>query len=207
MTINIPEQYQSLKTKLETIVKKAIIQYELTSSHYNPSIDNTVTLTCKVTNVFGNNIANKTLTLYHNDVSLGTATTDANGEATWSYTFTDWYNYRFTCKNASLELQARGWRTAYEDSNYLVKYTDKLVSVTIHTQDASTINTTYAEYGADVLKDSARNIDLRPRMPVGTINTGGNIFVCRDNSYKIGRFRLSGSATSNAYAHFLYERK
>ena len=189
------------------ILGNAYYCYELSSSHNNPPIDSTVTLTCKVTNVFGNNVANKTLTLYNNGVSLGTATTNANGEANWSYTFTDWSNYIFTCKSASLNLQAKGWRTAYEDTSYLVKYTDKLVSVTLHTTTASTIDTTYREYGAEVLKDSARNIDLRPRMPIGTINAVSNIFVCRDNSYRIGRYRISGSATANGYAHFVYERR
>ena len=87
MAISIPEQYQSLKTKLETIVKKTIIQYELTSSDYNPNVGSTITITCTCKNILGNPIANKTLELMMNGVSQGTSTTNANGIATWSITF------------------------------------------------------------------------------------------------------------------------
>ena len=179
----------------------------LEPNNYNPQIDDEISITCTVQDVYGDPVANKSVTLYQDGTSEGTETTDNTGAATWTLTFSDWDVHHFNVANATLDLKAEGWRTAYDDTNYLVKYTDKLVSVTLHTTSTSTIDTTYREYGADVLKDSARDIDLRPRMPIGTINAGSNIFVCRDNSYKIGRYRISGSATANGYAHFVYERK
>ena len=195
------------KVPLGDILGSAYYRYELSSSNYNPTIDSTITITCTCKNVLGNPIANKTLELMMNGVSLGTSTTNANGIATFTVTFGDWGNKHFYIGNATLDLVVTGWRTVMNDSNYLVKYNDTLVSVTLHTTTPSTINTSYVEYGAEVLKDTNRNIDLRPRMPVGIINGSANCFVCRDNSYKIGRFRLSGSVTANGYAHFLYERR
>lgn len=195
------------KVPLKDILVRAYYQYELSSSNYNPHIDETITITCTFKNILGNPIPNKELTLMMNGVEQGTSTTNANGIATWTITLDTWGNKHFHIGNATLDLVVTGWRTVMNDSNYLVKYNDTLVSVTLHTTTPSTINTSYVEYGAEVLKDTNRNIDLRPRMPVGIINGSANCFVCRDNSYKIGTFRLSGSVTANGYAHFLYERR
>lgn len=195
------------KVPLKDILGRAYYQYELSSSNYNPHIDDTITITCICKNILGNPIPNKELTLMMNGIEQGTSTTNELGIATWSITFRAWGNKHFYIGNATLDLVVTGWRTAVQDSNYLVKYTDKLVSVTLHTTTTSTINTTYQEYEAEVLKDTNRNIDLRPRMPIGTINASANCFVCKDNSYKIGRFRLSGSTNARGYAHFLYERR
>lgn len=120
MAIDIPEQYQSLKTKLETIVKKTIIQYELTSSDYNPTINSTIIITCTCKNVLGNPISNKTLELFQNGTSVGTATTNANGVATFSYTFSNWDWHHFSCNGATLDLQATGMKQVKQSTNWTV---------------------------------------------------------------------------------------
>ena len=68
--------------------------YELTSSNYNPDINDTFDITCKVTNIRGNPVSNKEITLLENGetlfdtngVNVGTKTTNANGEYTWTIT-------------------------------------------------------------------------------------------------------------------------
>ena len=121
MAISIPEQYQSLKTKLETIVKRTIIQYELTSSDYNPNVGSTITITCTCKNVLGNPIADKELTLMMNGVSQGTSTTNANGIATWSITFGANGLKDFYIGNSHCTVYVGGYRKIY-DSNGLVWY-------------------------------------------------------------------------------------
>ena len=60
--------------------------YELSSSNYTPVLNGTITITCTVTDVYGDPIGNKSITLYKNDTSVSTKTTNSNGIATWSIT-------------------------------------------------------------------------------------------------------------------------
>ena len=99
--------------KAKTYLKEElddIIQYELTSSDYNPTIDSTITITCTCKNILGNPIANKTLELMMNGVSQGTSTTNVNGIATWSITFRAWGNKHFYIGNATLDFVVTGYR-------------------------------------------------------------------------------------------------
>lgn len=98
------------KVPLKDILGRAYYQYELSSSNYNPHIDETITITCTCKNVLGNPIANKTLELMMNDISHGTSITNANGIATWSITFKGWGNKHFYIGNATLDLVVTGWR-------------------------------------------------------------------------------------------------
>lgn len=97
--------------------------YEITPSNYNPTIDGSITISVRVTNVFGNTIDDKQVTLYSNGSTVGTATTNNVGVATFSYTFSDWDLHRFVVGNASLELQATGLKQVAQKTNNVVKYT------------------------------------------------------------------------------------
>ena len=98
------------KVPLGDILGRAYYQYELSSSNYNPHIDETITITCICKNILGNPIADKELELMMNGVSQGTSTTNANGIATWSLTFRGWGNKHFYIGNATLDLMVTGWR-------------------------------------------------------------------------------------------------
>ena len=98
------------KVPLRDILQNAYYQYELSSSNYNPHIDETITITCICKNILGNPIPNKELTLMMNGVEQGTSTTNANGIATWRITFDDWGNKHFHIGNATLDLTVTGWK-------------------------------------------------------------------------------------------------
>ena len=100
---------------LSDILGSAYYHYELSSSDYNPNIDSTITITCTCKNVLGNPISNKTLELYQNDTSKGTATTNANGIATWTITCSDWGIQDFRVKNQSIQVNVTGLK-AIKDS-------------------------------------------------------------------------------------------
>lgn len=74
----------SKKIKVEDIMGDNFYVYNLESSNNNPSLNASITITCTVKNIYGDNVANKTLTLYKDGSSYGTATTNSNGVATWS---------------------------------------------------------------------------------------------------------------------------
>lgn len=75
--------------------------YELSSSNYTPALNGTITITCTVTDVYGDPIGSKSITLYKNGTSVSTKTTNSSGVATWSV----------TCSNAGIQSFKVGKKT------------------------------------------------------------------------------------------------
>ena len=97
--------------KLSNILGLSFYRYELTSSTYNATIDTAFTITVKVTDVFGNNVNNKAVTLYHNGTSVSTQNTNSNGVATWDITPSTWGIQDFNVSNQHCYVNIDGWRT------------------------------------------------------------------------------------------------
>lgn len=96
---------------ISSILGYAYYRYELTASDYNPHIDDTIDITCKVTNVFGNNVSGKSVTLYQNGVGVSSETTDGNGIATWEdVQMSDWGLQDFNVEEAHCSVEVGGWR-------------------------------------------------------------------------------------------------
>ena len=74
------------KIPISNILGLSYYRYTITSTNYTPTPNSTITITCKVTNVFGREITDKEITLYKNGGMVSTQTTDSNGEATWTET-------------------------------------------------------------------------------------------------------------------------
>lgn len=98
------------KVPLNDILGRAYYQYELSSSNYNPHIDETIIITCTCKNILGNPVANKELTLMMNGIEQGTSTTNELGIATWSIKLGAWGNKHFYIENATLDLVVTGWK-------------------------------------------------------------------------------------------------
>ncbi len=98
--------------KLKNILGLSYYRYELTSNKYNATIDTTndITITCKVTDIFGNNVNNKAVTLYHDGTSVSTQNTNSNGVATWNITPTTWGTHDFNVGNTHTQVQVGGWK-------------------------------------------------------------------------------------------------
>ena len=113
------------KVPLGDILGRAYYQYELSSSNYNPHINETITITCTCKNILGNPIADKELELMMNGVSQGTSTTNELGIATWSIKLGDWGNKHFHIGNATLDLTVTGWKhIAKYSSDRITLYSD-----------------------------------------------------------------------------------
>ena len=215
MAISIPEQYQSLKTKLETIVKKTIIQYELTSSNYNPTINSTITITCTCKNVLGNPIANKTVELFQNGTSVGTATTNANGIATWTITCDNWGIQHFNVENKSIDVRVTGYiQTSANNGMYTIYEYEYRVGLRIHIP--TDINFTN---GIKIINNQHIPHRLAPRYPVMQVCVNGGqgttantaIGVSESNDLQHTEIivkSLTGSDLSrNAYAYLEWDKK
>ena len=113
------------------ILGSAFYNYELTSSTYNPTIDTSFTITCKVTNSFGNNVSGKSITLYKDGTSVSSSTTNSSGVATWTVTLADWDNHHFNVETATLDLRADGWKqVTVSNGNLWVNERTKLAMYT-----------------------------------------------------------------------------
>lgn len=78
--------------------------YELSSSNYTPVLNGTITITCTVTDVYGDLINNKFITLYKNGTSVSTKTTNSSGVATWSITCSTAGIQSFKVENKAIEV-------------------------------------------------------------------------------------------------------
>lgn len=117
------------KIPIKDILVSAYYQYELTSSDYNPTVDTTITITCTCKNIFGNPVSNKTLTLYQNGSSQATATTNANGIATWNITITNFGTNHFTIGNATLDIKANGKTNTLVDGSGIQWYANDEIGI------------------------------------------------------------------------------
>lgn len=106
--------------KLSNILGLSYYRYELTSSTYNPTIDTAFTITVKVTDVFGNNVSGKSVTLYHDGTSVSSQTTNSNGVATWTITPTEWGTHDFNVSNTHCQVQVDGWRWTQNETTWQI---------------------------------------------------------------------------------------
>lgn len=92
------------KIKTSDILGDNYYIYELTSSNYTPALNDTITITCTMKDVYGTAASGKSITLYQNGTSKGTQTTNNNGVATWSVTCSTAGLQKFNIKDTSIEL-------------------------------------------------------------------------------------------------------
>ena len=99
-----------------------------------------------------------------------------------------------------------GWRTPINSDTYTVKYNDTIVSVAIHISSGVPYKTTEQTFGAEILKDSTRGIDLRPSMPIYNYQTYNQWIWLTDNSYNL-HYKGVKDTTGSAYGLFTYARR
>ena len=92
------------KIKISDILGDNYYIYELTSSNYTPALNDTITITCTMKDVYGTAAGSKSITLYQNGTSKGTQTTNSSGVATWSITCSTAGLQKFNIKNTSIEV-------------------------------------------------------------------------------------------------------
>ena len=171
------------------ILGSAFYNYELTSSTYNPTIDTSFTITCKVTNVFGNNVSNKSITLYKDGTSVSSATTNSSGVATWTVTLSDWDNHHFTCNSADLDLMANGWKqVTVSTGNLWVNERNKLAMYTFTKAGAITSEISYA----NIIPSQ-----YRPKSNVRMLGHNSSS-VIRISIESSGTVRISGGTSSTS---------
>ena len=72
------------KIKASDVIGESYYIYTLTSTNHTPALNTNISITCTVTNIYGQTVSNKTITLYQNNTSKGEKTTSNDGTATWN---------------------------------------------------------------------------------------------------------------------------
>lgn len=72
------------RVKASDVIGNSYYIYTLESSNNTPALNGTINITCNVTNVYGQAVSGKSITLYQNNTSKGAKTTDSNGNASWN---------------------------------------------------------------------------------------------------------------------------
>lgn len=91
-------------------VDDGVFFYQVYASDYNPSIDSSVTVYCKCTDIAGSAVSGKSLTLYQNGTSVSSSITNENGIASWTVTCDEWGLQDFRVANQSIQVHVTGWR-------------------------------------------------------------------------------------------------
>jgi len=147
---------------LSDILGSAYYRYELVSSNYNPNINNTITITCTCKNVLGNPVSNKTVELFQNGTSIGTATTNANGIATWTITCSNWGIQHFNVENKSIDVRVTGYiQTSANNGMYTIYEWEDKVGLKIYINSNISFTTAWKN-----VNDWAVPHRLKPAYPV-----------------------------------------
>ena len=96
--------------------KKSTYKFELTADEYNPTIDDEVEISVRVTDYADDPVSGLSVELFDNGTSVSASITNNSGIASWTVTLSDWDNHRFTVNGASLDLNAEGYKNIWSNS-------------------------------------------------------------------------------------------
>ena len=206
------EIIDNIQTRIENLIAERFsgtyMNITIEPSDYNPDIDDEITVTITVTDQNDDPISNWNVPLQINGTAVATTlTTDTNGQVTYTHSCDDWGICRFSVKSFSCFIKVDGWRIVHNSVPYYLKYNDKMVYALINYSSSVNWSTTISHLGAEWLKDTTHNIDLRPPMPVSVSPSANKTIMLANNDYRVGWFTDSGTATGGLYAHFLYGRR
>ena len=189
------------KIPIKDLLGRAYYRYELQSTHYNTTPSQTnITITCTVKNIFGNPVNNKEITLYYKNDIQGTATTNANGMATWTVGNLEYGINQFRVENATIIINARGWETQTINNGTL--YINKELRL-CHLRYSRTFNSgqqnTLYEWGQQIPSG------YRPTfMVTGNGNRNGATITIDSDGYIYGRFQLAFSSETSFYYSIIW---
>ena len=143
-------------------VDDGVFFYQVYASDYNPSIDSSVTVYCKCTDIVGSAVSGKSLTLYQNGTSVSSSITNNVGVASWNVNCDEWGLQDFRVANQSIQVNVIGFKsksmwngTLYYDNEkveYWLNYAPSGTTLQVHNS--------WTDSGAfDVVPE-----ELRPKM-------------------------------------------
>ena len=125
-----------------------ILNYDLSVSDYNPIIDSTVTVTCRVTDFYGEAVSGESVTLYCNGSSVSTSITNNQGIATWTVTLDTLGLNSFSVANSKLAINVKDkWNVLVDDGTYYIRTKGDTVQFNINTTTTTNYPTSFTAFG------------------------------------------------------------
>ena len=199
-----------LQASLDAKLDKSSVHFvTLTASSYNVTIDNSVTLTCKVTDSTGSPIEDYEVQLYKNGVSLGNdykSDTDENGEATFTYTCTDWGVTDFSIEKTHCQVNVTGWKTYMDSSGFTMKYNQTWCVLSVAQESGQGYSATWEPIN-NVVQIPAEG--LRPTQPVisNVFLSTNLLFAVREDGKFYRRSMTGSSVTAGCYLEVSWRRR
>ena len=180
-----------------------IWNYDLTCSDYNPTIDSTVTVTCRVTDFYGVAVAGESVTLYCNGSSVSASITNNDGVASWTITLSDWNVHHFNVHNVSLDIKANGWKEVWINTSSNPKITvEKNANRCrlIFTGYTTNLTTAWTQYGS-----TAFLLDYAPKQAVHFSGADGTYEMYVQEDGKLYWKSSTGSSQTSRNLYGQYE--
>ncbi len=192
-----------LKTPIKDILGKAYYQYTLTSTHYNTTPTQTITLTCTVKNIFGNPVSNKEVTLYHQNNIEATSTTNANGIATFTVNNLSNGIHEFWVENTDVTIKIRGWITLSNDGVYNIRTDGETVQMYLSINSTTSFPTSWTAFGGGAKIPTG----YRPYASVVVPNSATGNLLCAVKPDGTVERRTLASTSYSGYGYFFAEWK
>ena len=185
------------KVPIKDILGKAYYRYNIGTTVTNGTKGGSAKINCTVTNIFGNPVANKEVTLYAQGVEVSTKTTDALGYVEWDITFNTANLRLFKIDTHTIYslVNNGGWKST-SITNGTLYYNEDLRLCELRysrTFNSASANTMY-EWGQLIPST------YRPSSMVnGNGNRNGATVTIDSNGYLYGRFQLAFSSETTFY--------
>lgn len=125
----LSDSLTTLNTQVAGLINATdeIWNYDLTCSDYNPTVDSTVTVTCRVTDFYGEPVSGESVTLYCNGSSVSTSITNNVGVATFTVSCDVAGLQNYTVGTGSVQVNVCGWKTVSLGISYVTFYVNEAI--------------------------------------------------------------------------------
>lgn len=179
---NMTERYN---VQASTILGENYKITNIECSDYNPSIDDYITVTITVNDVYGDSVEGENVTVtasegnftqYNGSTITGassyTGTTNSSGQFTLTYACSEWGLITFSANTTSTQIRVIGWRIVSNNQYEKVQYNEDTAQVIIHTESI-VFGTSWSVQSANIL-GSAKSL-IKPSMPVISLNSSNSL--------------------------------
>lgn len=190
------------KIPIKDILGRAYYHYKLGNDITNGTKGQTNIVHCTVTNVFGNPVANKEVTLYAQGTEVSTKTTNALGYVEWEIPLNNASLRLYTVDNQTTYtiVNNGGWKSTSVTNGTLYYNEDlRLCSLRYDREFNSGQQNTMYEWGQIIPQA------YRPKyMVTGSGNRNGATLTIDSNGYAYGRFQLAFNSNTSFYYHLMW---
>ena len=188
---------------------------DIEASDYNPNIDNSITVTITVTDVYGDAISDESVTvtasegnftqLNGSDITAAssvTGTTNSSGQFTLTYTCSEWGLITFSANNINNQINVVGWKEVWRnttsDPKIQVFRNADHCRLKFSAYTVSNMTTTWTQYGSTAFLN-----DWKPSQAVAFIGYDYTFLLRASDDGKLYWRTITGTLSNkNLYGQY-----